>query len=403
MRTTRCLAALVAAFTFLAMPASAATPLFGDAVPVAAPASGHPSLSTRVVTLEPALVSRLAAPGEASPPSLSVRLEPGATMTVRRTGSGEGHGGVRIWSGEPADDEAGYLDLVIRDGRVTGQAHYRNRIYRIDPAGPGLATLRRIDPTGFAEDKIRPMPGSSAFAGMGSGPDGPSAITRTKIRILIGYTPGAADAVSDIVAEANLAITLANTAFRKSGVRITYVLAGALSVNAEDDDFTFDGLLDALTNDGGVFATLRSQRDSRKADLVSLFTGRTDYCGLAWLGPVSDAYAFSVVSSVCVTYYSFAHEAGHNFGLRHDRYVEASAGKGVYNFGFVNKSKKIRSIMAYDNACADAGFSCTRVNMFSTPNRTWDGNVMGIEPGTKGAAFAARYLNEKRRRIAGLR
>jgi hypothetical protein len=76
------------------------------------------------------------------------------------------------------------------------------------------------------------------------------------------------------------------------------------------------------------------------------------------------------MNRVCVTNYSMHHESGHNMGLHHDRYVDPIAPASQYHFGYVNTtaSCRIRTVMAYNNQCTDSGFSCTRVNYFSTPD-----------------------------------
>jgi hypothetical protein len=147
---------------------------------------------------------------------------------------------------------------------------------------------------------------------------------------------------------------------------------------------------------------LPAARNAARADLVSILTAKTDYCGIAWLGPSRD-YAFSVVSVACITYHSFAHELGHNMGLRHDRYVEARAPASQYNYGYVNKVARVRDIMSYESACAAAGVSCTRVPIFSTPLKTWRGAKIGVAPGSRGAAFGAKALNDARRTVAAFR
>ncbi|MGG2334348.1 M12 family metallo-peptidase, partial [Salmonella enterica] len=79
------------------------------------------------------------------------------------------------------------------------------------------------------------------------------------------------------------------------------------------------------------------------------------YCGLAWLTPGAASAYSSIVRSCAISNLSFPHEIGHNLGARHDRYVDPSSSTTAYNFGYVDTAARVRTIMAYNNACSDAG------------------------------------------------
>jgi hypothetical protein len=134
--------------------------------------------------------------------------------------------------------------------------------------------------------------------------------------------------------------------------------------------------------------------------------GQQCVCGLAWFPgggamPTPSAATretgFSVTAHGCVTNLSFHHELSHNMGLNHDRYVSDPAGANIYNFGFVNFQKRVRTIMAYNNYCAERGQNCTRINWFSSPTIRATGNVViGKPAGTAAAADNTRRLIETR-------
>jgi hypothetical protein len=114
--------------------------------------------------------------------------------------------------------------------------------------------------------------------------------------------------------------------------------------------------------------------------------------------PATRETGFSVIAHGCITNLSFHHELGHNMGLQHDRYVVAgNPGTNFYNFGFVNYAHRVRTIMAYNNFCADRGQNCTRINWFSSPTVRATGNVViGRARGTTGAADNTLRLKQTR-------
>ena len=119
---------------------------------------------------------------------------------------------------------------------------------------------------------------------------------------------------------------------------------------------------------------------------------------------------FSVIAHNCVVgNYSWHHELGHNMGLQHDRYqYEIDSGdtpsNQFYNFGYVNTTRKMRTVMAYNTKCADEGFNCTRINWFSSPTiRATGGVTIGKSKGKPGAANAAQRLHTNRTAISQYR
>ena len=139
-----------------------------------------------------------------------------------------------------------------------------------------------------------------------------------------------------------------------------------------DDSGDFPTDLDRLTNAGdGYMDNVQALRNTYGADLVSLFVESAQYCGYGWIGPDPN-YAFSVINRGCASgNYSYPHELGHNFGARHDTYVDSSTTPYAYGHGWVDVGERWRDVMAYNNACAAVGVSCTRIPYFSNPNQTY--------------------------------
>ena len=149
-------------------------------------------------------------------------------------------------------------------------------------------------------------------------------------------------------------------------------------------------------------------RDRVGADLVHLIVSAPGYafCGIA------DA----IVGVFGITWLRcggdvFAHELGHNMGLRHDRFqVQVGEPGGVSlhpAYGYVNQrmfapgappSSRWATIMAYTSQCGLADARCTGPLRFSNPRQSYNGDPLGIAHGAGGSgvtgpADAAAVLN----------
>ena len=174
-----------------------------------------------------------------------------------------------------------------------------------------------------------------------------------------------------IGAQIQQAVDTANAVYANSGIATRLRLVHFEPANYDESgDFNTD--LSRLTTAGdGYMDNVPALRDNYGADLVSLFIENAQYCGIAWIGPSAN-YGFSVINRGCASSnYSFAHELGHNFGARHDPYVDASTSPYAYGHGLTDPAQGWRTVMAYNNACAAAGTSCTRIPYFSNPNLTY--------------------------------
>lgn len=341
-----------------------------------------------------------------APPAGIVRIElfRGITLNFERTSLDEAFGGGFVWTGRSRSGVSATADLVIRGGKVTGVVNVGSRLFRIDPLGIARAhRISELDGGAFPGDIQMPIPPQPR----GEVPFDPPANTVTEITVLIAYTARARDSVADIVAQANLAISRANTAFSRSNVLIRFTLVGTRLVAGYDEAAaaSYQRVLEDLTNGttSGPFAPVHQQRDSTAADLVALLMTRTEYCGIAWLVEQPNAsmarFGMSVTTVSCIAGETFSHELGHNMGLRHDRYVEPSAPNTQYNYGHVSQAGGFRTIMAYANRCP----TCARINNFSNPGVSHNGHPTGIAAGNPEAADAARKLNETRAGIASYR
>ena len=238
----------------------------------------------------------------------------------------------------------------------------------------------------------------------------------TNLDVMVVYTPAARAAAGGTAAmEAliTLAVDETNQAYANSGVtqRLTLVHTAEVSYTEHTGRSAGCGgvactspfqtaLYDLRDTSDGTMDNVHELRENFGADMVSLFIESTGVCGIAFrMATESSAFAtsaFSVVDHACAAgNFSFAHELGHNQGLRHDRYVEGSATQvAPYAYGYVDTAVRFRTIMAYTNKCSDLGFNCPRVQYFSNPNVNYSGAPTGVAVGSPQAAFNALVLDE---------
>ena len=314
------------------------------------------------------------------------------------------YGGGYTWTGQVQDEPFSMVTLVVSDGIMAGTVSLPTELFSIGYAGNGAQTVSEIDQSAFPPE-AEPIPvfipaGEPGAAPAAADDDG------SRIDVMVVYTPAARVAAGGTTAMQNLinvAVSETNQTYSYSGItqRINLVYRGEVS-------YTETSFSDALydVTDGSI-PNVHSLRNTYAADEVVLIVNDPEYCGLAWLmQTVSTAfedYAFAVVNWQCATgYYSFGHELGHNMGAQHDHYAvtkyDQSSGAFWYAYGYVNTTKRWRTVMAYNDACADLGFNCTRIPYWSNPAVYYDGVPVG-------ASNAANYqtLNNTAWTVANFR
>lgn len=256
--------------------------------------------------------------------------------------------------------------------------------------------------------------------------DAGSICSAVTVDLLIVYTADAKNNNGGAAAvEAGIAAAVAdlnNVVNPNSGVihsfnlrhvqEITYNEAGSALTDLTSLRGTTDGNMDAV----------HALRDAHGADLVGLIThDGGGSCGIAYLNTNPTAYnptvGFSVTAYGCIgANRSFAHELGHNMGLRHDRVPDNDDTPCKENHGYVNQAaftagaatnKRWRTILAYNNQCAAASWSnfptsCSRLGYWSNPTKMNTGDPMGsTTPGSE--ADNTYILNRSMCLVAGFR
>ena len=218
--------------------------------------------------------------------------------------------------------------------------------------------------------------------------------TNATIDVAVVYTPAAREAAggaAGIEAVVDLMIAETNQAYEASGVSHRIALVGRSEVAyTESGEARVDVARLANPTDGHL-DEVHALRDRVGADLVHLVVagelgriGELTLCGIAYLPG-----AFGLTRHDCGGRV-FAHELGHNLGLRHDRHQDRDAGLSLRShpaYGYVNqrafaagarRSHRWRTIMAYNTRCADAHAICGRLLRFSNPRQRYDGDALGV-------------------------
>jgi hypothetical protein len=319
-----------------------------------------------------------------------------------------------VWRGQP-EGVTGFVNLVINGIQVTGVMQIGDQTIEIRPSRFNLHRVIEIDTSRFPSEGRAMQPPTPQGAPAGptgrpmaprSAPDRAAADGNTTLNVLAVYSSRSVTASSDIVSEIQLAVTTSNTIYTNSGIPITLNLVGTqLMSDYSETSRSYENVLNDLTGTSdGRMDTVHALRTALQADLVVYFTERSEYCGLAWLYNRYPQYGFSVVTRSCATSnMTFPHELGHNMGAEHDRYVVSDASSSAYNYGYVDTTARIRTVMAYNDACVALGFNCTRVPYFSSPYLTYNGTALGVNPWSTSAAYNARALTENASGIAGFR
>lgn len=341
--------------------------------------------------------------------SLSLNLAPGLDLRAYRTDSYRTKSGNIVWAGVlveagaanvPFSAEAFQFDprssiMLVRSGNtLTGNVQFAGDWYKIRPLRTGGHAIVLVNPAAMPPDH----PAEYANLKTINMPVRPDSLDKanTVIRVMVHYTPSAASASGNISALIDLAIAESNQGYTNSGVLITLELATKAQVTyTESGSFSTDLSRYRGTADG-FMDSIHTTRNSVTADVGLLVINNASSCGLASSIGSTAATAFSTAYWDCITgYYSFAHEIGHLQSARHDPANDPTTTPYAYGHGYqFNGSPKWRTIMAYD--CSGG---CTRLNYWSSPLKTFNGQPMG----TAATNDNARVLNNTRATVAAFR
>ena len=318
----------------------------------------------------------------------------------------------------------GTATLVVNGEIVKGSIRTASGTYTIDAMGR-VCHIRLVDPSTLPPlgEPMRPTESSlrryrghlTARATANASGDADDHDTVTDV--LVVYTPAAREALGGVLAAGALAelfVAETNQAYEHSGVDQQIFLTRVVEVDYLESGSAFLDLNRLADPSDGHLDIVHELREKTGSDLVHLISEVRGVCGIAFVmwqvTPLFEAGGFGITRHDCGGA-TFAHELGHNMGLRHDRYVDSGDTPYPYSHGYVNRaafedgapaSSRWRTLMSYPNECADAGISCTELLRFSNAELDYEGDPMGIAEGPD-AADAGRSLNETRQVVAGFR
>ena len=231
--------------------------------------------------------------------------------------------------------------------------------------------------------------------------------TDVTIDVAVVYTPAArlaSGGAAAIEAEIDLAVSETNQAYRTSGVHHRIALVERWEVAyVETGDSAVD--LRRLWNPSdGHLDEVHALRDGVGADLVHLIVDNDDLIGRAY---VHNAFGLSTQGAGGRV---FAHELGHNMGLRHDRYRDRDDEIRLFPhpaYGYVNqrafvpggsRDRRWRTIMSDPAQCAYLGLTCRWLLRFSNARQVHHIDPLGVAYGAgeskvTGPADASAVLN----------
>lgn len=344
---------------------------------------------------------------------VTVTLPDGRELAAERRSEERGPRGELTWVGEFEDAPGSLLVVTVHQGAATGFFHHGTETYELGVDGTGRSVLFQVDEASLP-DEAPPVPvaaeDAEAAALEAQLAEATAAGDVVVQDLLVVYTPKAVTKAGSAATLQSMiinAVAAANSAYANSAINIKLNLVGMAQTNyTETGDMTVSVSRLRSTSDG-YMDEVHSLRDKTAADLVSLISEDTNYCGYAYINASGSSgfasSAFSVVRQACFSSQSFAHEVGHNQGNSHDR-ANATAAVYPYSYGYrtcdniaPTNGQAFRTVMAY--ACSGA----PRLNYFSNPEIYYNGAPMGVPAGSANAADNARSMNNTAAITAGFR
>jgi len=281
------------------------------------------------------------------------------------------------------NDPLYYLSLAREGEKIVGNIIVAGQRYRLEYIGPGQHALIKVD-----ESKLppggEPLPDPQGIAGDNTQGKVPQS-THSTIRVMFVTTNQKKAKTPDYRLVLAQALNDANQYMKNSDVQITYELAGFFTGEYDETGRSYKQQLEDMRLAEGFAPQLLREREALRADMVSMFSSATQYCGLAWV-TAGSAMAHSVISCS----WALAHELGHNLGASHDWDEGDAERRPPYMFGYrYSGPPGFSTQMSY--GCS----GCPGIPYHSNPRLTYQ----NIPMGTAEHHDAARRFNERRETV----
>ncbi|MDR2383018.1 MAG: M12 family metallo-peptidase [Prevotellaceae bacterium] len=332
--------------------------------------------------------------------------------------------GAIYWIGDLTGDREGVFELLWSGGYLTGSIndYSTGKVYDITAKSTGAIRVTELDAGKnpqpnedcfYHHDEESEDTESEAQSNSEDVRFRADVVTETDsaiIDVLIVYPTHIAlqmgDSEPERRAKIEAVIEQANQIFKNSEVYVRFRLAGH-EIN--------NNIPSAATSQSDVFGGIGGMRTKYGADIVSHW----NYNGTSGSGAMgapgsSSSSGFNTANYAYVlSQYTFAHECGHNLGVRHDRYdyYKEAAGtsdraklmeKPGYQFG--KCFLEYRTVMAYANSKQLPGYVTSkdkgRILHYANPDVLYNDVPTGVsgetpvDTGDGGPANAARRINE---------
>ena len=319
--------------------------------------------------------------------------------------------GARI-NGHVSSDDLSQLSIVISPLYVTGNLQTSTRTFEFLPMQDGISVMVEIDHRRYPRERD---PGAAhRRPEFDTYPHPPTVATSAATGAFVGPEPidGVSYAETDDVSPELRVLVLASQHEFTCDDNWNGDMAGAYST---DLDKVFDGYLTTRVTfkcvdvpedwsdiveaheSISMHAEFANWRKDAEADVVVLLLADgMGYCGYS-LGPdypdypINGSYhnffaeyaALSVVAEECALgNKSLAHEIGHLFGMKHERFSERGGVSNFCGYGYpimLNCEPVARTIMAYDSYCTFVnGVTCKRASTLSIPSSDTVASIGGI-------------------------
>ncbi|WHH51049.1 zinc-dependent metalloprotease family protein [Pseudomonas sp. Ap32] len=338
------------------------------------------------VQVKPGLVSKDTA-------ILLMPLTDGRTVSFKLSRSDSVASGMLGWVGDmpsnrrqlypsPAEidmDPLNWVSLVSDGNLVVGDIRVDGQLYRLTAVGKGQQVLVKVD-----ESKLPPEAAPIAVPVQAQAKNrslSTSQSPKSTIRVLFVTTQQSRAMFPSYKIELVQALQNANQYLINSKVDAVYELSGIYDSDYDETGKSPQTQLNDMIADRPLGAKIHIEREKLRADLVSMLSTFSIYCGIAKT-PASKETAFSSFSC----FGALGHELGHNMGASHN---DEDPGESLppYAYGYKHTAPNFHTQMRTSHGA---------IPYHSNPRLQYQGAPMG----TVDKNDVARTFNENRDTVA---